>query len=286
VALVSASAFAGIAQAADPVDRVQVGGVSTQPVTRGFSPALSVALRAPSPYQRGAGGFSGTIGNWAGPAFRAANDPEFTGPTRLGWGVTFTRGTSLQKLAKAESTLYPQVLARKLKVRHLVDKKAVGRIPARFVVDAERTPGARVDGVLAIGLSKRVVAIVGISAFDPPITDGGSKGAITVAGKTAAAWNLDHVKAAIAKVHINGNLPPRRVSARAAGRKVAGKVLDAFGHPSVRAIVELKAGKRVVAKGTTSSRGTFSLTAPSRGSHRVTANVEGFSASSKVVKAR
>jgi Carboxypeptidase regulatory-like domain len=286
-ALLLALAAPAAAGAAPVVDRVQVGGIRDEPATKRFSHALAVDVVAPPSYKRGGGGYDGKSGKWQGPEYRASVSPQFfSGLTSITWGVRFVKGTNLKSLARKENGDYPQGAAGKVKLRHVVVKRTVGKLKAYWVMDAEKSPGARADGALAIGLSKRAVAIVTFYALDPATEDAGQPGKVTVNGTPAGAWNRKQVQKALKKVYIEGNLPPSKVKAKASGRSVKGELLDAFGDPVANAPVALKKGSSTVSTGLTNSRGRFALKASKAGRYRVSGKLEGYAAKSKTVKVK
>lgn len=287
LALLIALAAPAAAGAAPIVDRVQVGGIRDEPATKRFSHALAVDVVAPPSYKRGGGGYDGKSGTWQGPQYRASVSPQFfSGPTSITWGVRFAKGKNLKSIARKENGDYPQSAAAKVKLRHVVVKRTVGKIKAYWVMDAESSPGARADGALAIPLSKGAVAVVTFYALDPATEDAGQPGKVTVNGMPAGAWNRKQLKTALKKVYIEGNLPPSKVKAKASGRTVKGTLLDAFGDPVANAPVALKKGAGTVASGTTNSRGKFSLKASKAGKYRVSGKLEGYSAKSKAIKVK
>jgi hypothetical protein len=87
-------------------------------------------------------------------------------------------------------------------------------------------------------------------------------------------------------VYLQGNLPPRRITAKAKGKRISGRVTDSFGHPLSDLALELKAGGRTVATGTTDSRGGYTLSAPKRGTFQVASKLAGASARSGKVRVR
>lgn len=270
------------AEAKPLLDRVQVGAVKRHPGTKRFSPALAVTLKIPSGYERSTS-YDGMHGAWIGPPFVASN-PSFSGDSTIVWGVDFVRGRSLSKLAKREGRDYPKARARSRKVRHVIGRRTVGKLKAYAVLDAEKSPGARVEGTLAIGISHRTVAIVSFNALDPAVDDAGSPGKVTVKGRPAGDWNRKQVNAAFSRVYIEGNLPPSKVKARVRGRRITGSLRDAFGDPVVDTAVALKAGRHTVATASTNSHGAYKVSAPRRGRYRVVGTLQGYSAKSKTVR--
>lgn len=273
-------ATAGAASAEPLLDRVQVGAVKHQRVTKRFSPALAVTLKVPSGYKRSTS-YDGRSGAWLGPSFVASANHDFSGASSIAWSVRFVHGGKLSRLAKRESTHYRQARAGARKVRHVIGNRTVGKLKAYAVMDAEKSPGARVEGALAIGISKHAVAIVDFAALDPAVDDAGTPGKVTVRGKPAGAWNRKQVQRDFSRVYIEGNLPPSRVKARVKGGRVTGSLRDAFGGPVTHTAVALKAGRRTVATATTSARGAFSLSAPHAGRYTVVGTLQGYSAKSK-----
>jgi hypothetical protein len=288
LALAAVLACPSVAAAA-AVDRVQVGVPGKSSPTRGFSEGLAVELTSPAAYERGCCS-DFLSGVWTGPRVAASRGAGEQNASRIDFGVSFARGrrTAAALARDAGWAQYPELAGRARRVRHVVGGRDVGTLRAFAVVDAEEAPGARVQAALAIGLGRRVHAVV-LFNLDDPYADSTEEGAITVAGKPASAWNREQAEAALAAARLVGSLPPARVKARRAGAKVAGRVLDAFGHPVAEVPVALQrrtgGGWRRVAKGTASTRGTYSLRAAGGGRYRVVATLAGSSARSRAVAA-
>lgn len=286
VAVTGLLAVAAPAAARPVVDRVQVGGVRDQPATRGFSHSLAMTIVAPRGYRRGGGGYDGRSGSWLGPDFTGTANHTFTGPSSITWGVRFVRGHKLARLAAREEHDYPRAARGNSRIRHVVAHRRAGTLRAAWVLDGERSPGARVDGTLAVALGKGAVALVTFYALDPPVDDAGSPGRVKVRGRSADAWNRAQVRAALSKVYLEGNLPPQRVRTRVRGRRMTGSLLDGYGQPVSLTPVRLLAGRHTVATATTNARGRFRLSVPRRGRYRVAGTLGGFTAQSRAVKVR
>jgi hypothetical protein len=194
-------------------------------------------------------------------------------------------GRSIAALARdGGRSGYPQVSAGKVKVAHIVGSRRVGTLKGYQALDAAPAPEAAAQQALAIDLGGRVKSLVVFEASDPAVDSDPGLGAFTVAGMPASAWNRRQAQAAMRNVTVSGNLPPRKVEAKARGRRAAGKVVDGFGHPVAEIKVALLRGSKRVASGTTSPRGTFSLGAPRGGTYRVQATLSGVKARSKPLR--
>ena len=106
-----------------------------------------------------------------------------------------------------------------------------------------------------------------------------------------SAWNLQAVEEAVRGVAVEGNLAPRKVTARIQGGQVAGRVTDGLGHPVVGAKVALErrsgnAWQRV-AQGRTNANGEFKLrlgAGESAQSVRVAVTLAGLTVRSKTLR--
>ena len=266
------------AGAAVTVDRVQVGVPKTP--TRAFAENLSVALQAPSAYER-ACCTDFVSGAWEGPPVEASASSTPQNPSRIEWNVTFARGrrTAASLAAAGGWADYPQIASRRINVPHIVAGRRVGTLKAFAVTDAQASPGARVQAALALPLGGRVTAVT-LFHFPDPAADRTSAGELTVRGTPASSWNRGQSGDALEGVSLEGSLPPKRISARRSSGRVRGRIADRFGHPVFQVAVQLqrRAGGRwrTVAKGVTTSRGAYSLGgARASGSYRVVARLGG-----------
>lgn len=271
------------AAAAPVVDSVQVGVPKT--ATRAFSPQLGVFLKSPGDYERGCC-YDSRQGQWTGPAWQSSSGASDR--SHIEWRVANSRtGRSIAALARAGGRSgYPQVSAGKVKVPHIVGGRRVGTLPGFQALDAAPAPEAAAQQTLAIDLGQRVKSLVSFEASDPAVDSDPGLGAFTVGGIPASAFNRRQAQAAMRNVTVVGNLPPRKVRAKARGRRASGTVLDGFGHPVAEIKVSLLRGSRRVAGGLTNRRGAFSLTAPKGGAYRVLATLSGAKARSATLRLR
>jgi hypothetical protein len=279
LALALASLAAGPALAQTEPDRVTVGG---KPATKAFTKALAISLTAPAEYQRGCC-YTSVSGQWAGPRYRPSKNPNVESQAKLDWGVTFTRSSSsLAALAASGGFAgFPQSAQGTVSIPHLVGGRKAGTLKGAYVIDAESSPGARQELTLAIDISRRAKALVDLFASDPAADDSGEAGLLFVNGQPASQWNRNAMLSALKLVKLEGSLPPAKIAPKVKGRKVAGKVVDAFGHPDgeIPVVIQARKGSRwsTVAKKSTSKRGTFSLKAKKAGKHRIVASLAGTS---------
>lgn len=286
IAAIPASGAA--AQSLEQPDGVAVG-LKGQRVAHGFSRALGVFVQAPAGWHRGCC-YTGHSGEWDGPVWRPSLKQSHIAPAHIDWSVTFTRGKrSLASVARhAEVAGFPETDALKRSIPHIVGGRKVGKLKAFAVVDSEPAPGARREASIAIGLSRKVTAAATFFTADPPADNVGVDGSVTMDGKPASQWNREQVDAALAGVYVEGNLPPRRVTAKAHGKAIKGKVSDAFADPlaTVKVTLQRAAGKRwrTVRKGTTNKRGAYSLKTRGPGRYRVVTTLNGARAKSRPVR--
>jgi hypothetical protein len=284
LALVALAVQPAGASAAPIVDQVQVA-VPGQAATRGFSGNLGVILVSPDQYERGCC-YDSRRGQWQGPEWHASSG--FAAPSHIDWSLSSVRtGRSVKTLAAAGGRHgYPAVSQGALKVRHVVDGRTVGTLKAYQVLDAAPSPSAEAEETLVVDLGGRVKSILSIEASDPAVDSDPGLGSFTVNGMAASAWNRRQALATARNAYLEGNLPPRRVRAKAKGGRVTGKVVDRFGHPVADTPVVLLRGAKRVAKGTTSPRGTFSLQGAAGGTYRVLASLAGTKARSGKLRLR
>jgi hypothetical protein len=208
----------------------------------------------------------------------------------VAWEVHFSRtGRSLASVAKAAGWAnYQQVGAKKRTVRHVLGGRRLGKMAAYSAVD-QQAGLARTQAALVIDLGRRVKATILFNFTDPQTDSDSSGGAITVNGLPASVWNLRAAELAMKSIELEGPLPISRVTARARGRTITGKVTDIAGDAlgQAKLLLQRRAGGwRTVRKATSSLAGTFSLQAPSPGQYRVVATLTGRSARSRPVRAR
>jgi hypothetical protein len=273
------------APAATQPDRVVVGGNSA--ATRGFSPALAVTLQAPTGFARGCC-YTSVSGQWHGPRYQASSNGAVQNVSVIEWGVQFVRGSRpARSLARGGWDWFPEVRGQAIKVRHVVGGRTVGKLPAFVALDAEPAPGAQQQAAVALDLGRRTRALVYLFAAEPAADQAGSNGTLTVNGTPASAFNRARVEEAVRALKVEGSLPPRKVAARAAGKRIRGKVVDSFGHPVGQTKVTLlTAAGRKVGTATTATSGRFSLSAARSGRYRTVAALGGTKARSKLLRVR
>jgi hypothetical protein len=280
---------AGPALAANQPDSVAVGRKDIK-ATRGFSSSLGIFVTAPAEWGRLT--YTSLAGAWGGPKYRPSKNPNIEDTARLDWSVAFSKKhKSLQKLARAANGAgWPEVAATKLKMKHTIEGHRVGSLPAFAAIEGEAFPGARHEATVAIDLSRHLTALVTFLIIDPAADDTGAAGTVSIDGKPASQWNREQIQASIADLFVEGNLPPKRVTAERAGSAVKGKVTDSFRQPlgEAKVLLQKQAGHRwkTVRKGATSAKGTYKLRPRGAGRYRVVTQVGGSSVHSKPVSAR
>ena len=279
MAAVIAVVCAGVAVAQD-VDGVRVGGSNT---TRAFSPALLVTV-APLPEFRRTG-FDGNSGSWEGPVCDFAPNPNLSGPISVSWSVAFdSEARSAEQAARNNLTFeWATVQTGQIAVSHLVGGREVGTISGTFVLtDSAGQTGYHESG-LGFPLGRGVYAAA-------EFWSRGNALECTVHGIPVATWHRDIARRALGQVRLVGNLPPARVSARAAAGRVSGSVTDSFGHPDAGIAVRLekRAGRRwrAARSGRTGPSGAFTMRTRGKGTYRVVATLSGASARSAAVRSR
>jgi len=276
-AILVADAGAGV------VNRAAVG-VSGRNDTKGYSPALAVVFSSPPDYVVDCCVDSDS-GTWKGPPYASTSNANLGGDSKISWRAVFTR-TAQTAGAAARANLvqnWPEVSTTTAAVPHTVAGRRVGSIPA-FVL-ATRSPGfgAQVEVALAFPLCPGLQVVADFDLLSPQQDGDGLGGQYLVQNQVASAWNEAQAEAALAGVSLDGNLPPGKVTARRAGRRVVGKARDCRGHPLVGVPVRLVPGGRSTR---TSATGTFALPAPKQhGRYRVTVSLAGRAASARVTAA-
>jgi hypothetical protein len=284
-----AAAGVSLADTRTQPDPVPVG-VPGDKVTKGFSSSLAVFVHAPVGWERGCC-YDSTSGEWIGARYRPSKNPNIENRAAILWGVHFVRGTNLAAAARAgDDVKFPESAAAARTVPHIVGGRKAGTLKAFATMNSEASPSARREGVLAIGISRKVIAVVTFFSSDPAADDTGAAGTITIDGKPASQWNQDQINAAIGSVYVEGNLPPRTVKAKGAHGRVTGTVKDAFGHPLSEAKLTLQraSGKhwKKAAGAFTGAKGTFAFKRVRAGRYRVMTSVGGTVVTSRPLNAR
>lgn len=278
-ALLLAAQLAG----AQVIERVRI----TDPAraAHGLPPGLVVELTSPTDYNRGTAAPSD--GRWVGPLY-VARDQSSSGTSAIDWTVSFDeRQGDADAVASANVRRgWGRDQRGGLSVPHVVGNRLLGTIPGYYYLMTPGEPDARFEAALAFPLDANLHAVVHIQMLEPPSDSFVVKNVVA-----ASTWNRGQALLALAGVRLQGNLPPKIVSARPVerGRKVRGKVVDRFLDPVIGAPVALErsAGGRWarVARGRTGPTGLYTLLPGRPGTYRVTVNMGGFKAESRPVRA-
>jgi hypothetical protein len=271
---------------AQALERIQVSDPARQ--EHQLPPGLLIELASPGEYNRQS--VSGDAGRWIGPRYEERGNPGNAGLASLNWSVKFDQregDAEAVALANVAHTDWARDQRGGLSVPHIVGDRNVGTILGGYVmVSPSGANDARFEGVLAFPLAQSLHAVVRFEALEPPADSFLVKG--TVVGKS---WNRGQELLALSGVRLQGNLAPTIVAARAVerGRFVRGKVVDRFLDAvlGARVSLERRAGGSWtrIASGKTDQRGFYTLRPKRRGTHRVTARLAGFTATSREIRA-
>jgi len=277
------------AATAGTVERVQVG-VTGRNATQGLSPLLYVDVPVVRDYTQST--FDGEQGDWRGPDYTATQKPG-TGRTDLSFRSDFESSVgSLDGMATHAlvHTTWSRASRAPAKVPRILAGRAVGTVDGELTLYEEPIVGAaRWESVLAIPLCRGVFGAIDFYADAPPQDTSGTAGQYQVGTTPAKQWNHDHALAAAQGVKLDGPLPSGRVSAHAAGERIAGKVADCGGGlQAIPLLLQRRAGAGWASAGRGASRpgGSFTLPAHRPGTYRVVAALGPFRATSGAVVAR
>jgi hypothetical protein len=229
-------------------------------------------------------GFDGDAGGWRGPRCETYGPPALGRALTVTWGVRqSSAGSAAQALDSALAFDWPVVERGTVQLRHVVGGRDAGTIPAAFVVTDSRPETGYHESAVAFPLARgRFAAARFWSA--------GNLLACEVRGEAVNAYHRRIARAATRQLQVDGSLPPARVLARAAGRRVVGSVRDAVGHPvsGVAVVLQRRTGRgwRKAASVRTRPLGAYALFAPRAGLYRAVATLERFSARSAPVRVR
>lgn len=265
------------------IDRVRV---APNPPVASVPDGLTLMIGSPDAYSRVSAG--GGRGSWIGPGYAPRGAPNPWGNASIDWEVGFdSRQLDTERIALANLTRDWQEDQRAgVSIPHVVGGRVVGDIPGSFVLQVQRQ-SAPSELVVAFPLSRDLHAFVRFLLLRPETNDFYVNGSIQ-----ASSWNRGQAFVAMARVKLEGNLPPSLVSIRArrGGRVVSGFALDFLRHAVVGIPVTLERrrgrGWRRVATVRTSRLGGYSFrVAP--GTYRARATLGSrFAATSGVVRAR
>jgi hypothetical protein len=268
---------------AQVVERVRIADPAR--LAHGLPPGLVVELTSPTDYNRSSA--RATDGRWVGPPY-VARDRSTSGTSAIDWTVSFDeRQGDADAVASANVQRgWGRDQRGGLSVPHVVGNRLLGTIPGYYYLMTPGEPDAKFEGVLAFPLDTNLHAVVRLTLLEPP-----SDSFVVREIVTGSTWNRGQALLALAGVRLQGNLPPKIVSAKTAerGRKVRGKVVDRFLDPVVgaRVALERSAGGAWarVARGKTGPTGLYTLIPGRSGTYRVTVNMGGFKAESRPLHA-
>jgi hypothetical protein len=289
--LIATALAAGVPLALAGVsDRVKAAPVGNEGVV--FSQSLGVIFTSPPDYRRGCC-YDSNSGEWLGPKYEVAGYPTFTGDSSIDWSYTTAKAANAatavrSKLVHSDGR---EVESGALTVPHTVAGRAAGTIPASYVITQFAQGGtARHEGGLAFPIGRGFYGVARWALLSPAGDSAYPFGEYRVKGMLASQWNRAQAQAAVRGVALDGSLPPMRVRARAAGRRVRGEVRDAIGHPvaGAKVTLERRVGRRWRSARTarTGATGAYSLPATQAGSYRVVASLAGSVARSSAVRVR
>lgn len=280
--------------AAQVVERALVGDPGRN-VTAGFSAELFVVTAAPPEYLYDCCRDSDSS-SWKGPPYQASGQPSLAGVSKMSWDVSFTNevGSAADAALGRLIQQWPELGRTEVQVPHLVAGRAVGTIPGISILT--RAPGnsAQYEAALAFPLGRGVFAVVHLAVLEPFQDEVNPFGQYLVQSASgtvlASTWNAQEAAQTIAGVSLQGNLPPARVTAGVARRRLSGAVRDSLGQPlaGVTVTIEQRTGKKWVQAGSTKtgSGGKYTARAPGPGRYRAVASLDGITVRSKLVRAR
>ena len=255
--------------------RVSIAGEA-----RTYPADLTVVIDSPPEYVRDVLGRGGNDGSWRGPRYQATGLASLAGDSGLGWSAAVyrepaTRATIIANLVHD----WAPILEGTEEIERRVRGQDVGSLQGTWVL-TKGTPmagEARYEAGLVIPLCGRT-AYLGISALSPSGDSAGGSmgfGEYRMAnGERPTVWNREKVLETIRGVSVEGSLPPSRVTARPARRRVSGSVTDCNGDASAGIAVRLErqSGRRWLraASGRTTAAGAYVLAA-TPGTYRVVA---------------
>jgi hypothetical protein len=247
--------------------------------TAKYSPSLMVRVLSPPDYRRGCC-YDSDGGEWLGPRYQATGLASLGADASIDWALRVhptepdTRKAIIAKLVHD----WPVTQEGSREVEHFVGRRPAGTIPATWVLTRSTFYGAD-DAAYESAIGFQIcgnVAVVRFGLLKPSGDSAGGSmgyGDYLINGQKPTDWNKQQALVALDGVRLEGNLPTGRVSARASGRRVSGRVTDCQSHAVAGSRVELqkRVGRRWarVAGATSSATGAFTLRARGAGLHRV-----------------
>jgi hypothetical protein len=247
--------------------------------TAKYSPSLMVRVLSPPDYRRGCC-YDSNGGEWLGPRYQATGLATLGADASIDWALRVhpnepdTRKAIIAKLVHN----WPVTQEGSREVEHFVGGRPAGTIPATWLLTRSTfygTDDAAYESAVGFQLCGNV-AVVRFGLLKPSGDSAGGTmgyGEFKINGQNPTDWNRQQALTALEGVRLEGNLPTGRVSAKATGRRVSGRVTDCQSHAVAGAKVELqkRVGRRWarVAGATSSATGAFTLRARGAGTHRV-----------------
>jgi hypothetical protein len=289
--LIATALAAGVPLALAGVsDRVKAAPVGNEGVV--FSQALGVIFTSPPDYRRGCC-YDSNGGEWLGPKYEVAGYPTFTGDSSIDWSYTTAKAANAATAVRATLVHSDgrEVESGALTVLHTVAGRTAGTIPAFYVITRFAQGGtARHEAGLGFPIGRGFYGVARWALLSPADDSAQPFGDYRVKGMLASQWNRTQAQAAVRGVALDGSLPPTRVRARAAGRRVRGEVRDSLGHPvaGAKVTLERRVGRRWRPAGSTRSgaMGAYSMAARRPGTYRVAASLAATTARSTAVRVR
>jgi hypothetical protein len=258
------------------IDRVRIERTPTA-----LPAGLFLVLASPEQYSRVA------PGSWLGPPYWPSDNPSARNNATINWEVGFdNRPLSTERIALANlSREWVEDQRNGVSVDHVVGGRVVGTIPGFFVLQVERR-SAPAELVLAFRIAPELHAWVRFLLQRPESDAFYVNGSIL-----ASSWNRGQALLAMARVRLEGNLPPALVTVRTRRKGVvAGFVVDFHRHAvaGIPATLERRSGSgwRRVRSVKTNRLGGYAFRVKP-GSYRIRATLAGrFSATSRALRVR
>jgi hypothetical protein len=252
---------------------------------RGFATNVTVSFKAPEGYTIDSGRYE----NWKGPVYTYLNTGS-EAESGLHFDVHSATTRSIERAARDKigtdmgGIPTKQLEAGPILVPHLVRGRTVGVIKGFFLI----REGTRedyegwIDAALAFWLGRGYPVLAADVDTTAPSDDSNNR----IRDQLPSVWNRRVVEEGIRGIAVEGNLAPRRLTARVQGRRVAGRVRDSLGHPLVRVKLTVRTpdGKPCCVA-VTSATGVFTLNVPASagsGTFRLSVAVGGARASKTV----
>lgn len=219
-----------------------------------YSVLLNTIVAPPTGYTPTAPGI------WSGPQYRLNKPGAVSKPSAIKWWVKADHVSTAPDAAARAFTVDPGIFtlvqaSGPVEVPHIVSGNQIGTIAgySALLQSSQPTLNAQYQGVVAfpIGVPAPVSKSASRSQYYVVIRflvrePSSDRYVVGDAATPGPAWNVEHVKAALASVQIVGSLPPaqftstvRRVSSSCCRAVVRGAVTDSFGHAVAGARVTL-----------------------------------------------